>query len=280
MNENKLTHIVWDGDNTLWGWMDYAVPAYEAMCRLIARSSGKTEEETAAAMKAFYTERGTLEDAGLVQGLAAAGFFDHMAHFDQTQMVRNVQMVFSRERSANLKLYEGIQDVLEAVNGLGIEQQLLTDAPNAQARARLQHFNLGHMFTQRNAMPGRRPAGLPERRDRPWMSGSERIMRDEKPHTDLEAILNLTREQITEQVMIIGDNYPKDMGLAMFYGCRGIHAAYGLAAPDLVARIQKFAPESALRRNASTHPFAVEGAESRIVAVAQPRQILGFIRAT
>ncbi len=50
---SDIKHVVWDGDNTIWDWMGYAVPAYEAMCKSISRLSRKSFKATAAAMKDF-----------------------------------------------------------------------------------------------------------------------------------------------------------------------------------------------------------------------------------
>lgn len=47
MSEN-IRHVVWDGDNTIWDWMIYAVPSYEAMCRTIATISRKSFTATSA----------------------------------------------------------------------------------------------------------------------------------------------------------------------------------------------------------------------------------------
>lgn len=250
---SELSTVVWDGDNTLWDWMGYAVPAYEAMCEEIARIAGTDFKTTAAAMKAYYSSKGTLEDTRLIQGLEAAGFFSQVQNFDGETTITRVHGIFSRVRRANLHLYDGIEEPLRHIRERGMRQVLLTDAPLPQARARIRHANLHVFFDEIHAMPGVPTQDLPaqfrsslqERKDEP----TGHVVPEEKPHSDLEAVLKMTREQIARHVVIIGDNNSKDMALARQYECSGIHAEYGAAHPDQILRIQQFAPPRVARRN-------------------------------
>ena len=112
----RLETVIWDGDNTLWNWMTYAIPAYEAMQNEIARIAEKSPEETAAAMKAFYTEVGTIEHEGLVQGLQAAGFFRNVPNFNLEDTIQRAQTAFNLVRRQHLHVYDGIRDVMEAMS--------------------------------------------------------------------------------------------------------------------------------------------------------------------
>ena len=74
----EITDVVFDGDNTIWDWVTYAAHAYDAMLHCIINETKKSEIEVVAAMKAFYTEVGTLEHEGLIQGMNAKGFFKNI----------------------------------------------------------------------------------------------------------------------------------------------------------------------------------------------------------
>ncbi len=289
---SEISTVIWDGDNTLWDWMGYAVPAYEAMCEEIARIADTDFETTAAAMKAFYAEKGTLEDPRVIQGLNGAGFFNNVENFDQDATISRVQGVFSRVRRANLHLYDGIEEPLQLIHGRGLKQILLTDAPEPQARARIRHANLSLFFDSIHAMPGPDIRDLPTHFQRSLTERANEpithIAPNEKPHSDLESILDMTREQIARQVVMIGDNDAKDMGLARLYGCRGIHAAYGAANPADVARIQRFAPQRVAGRNmqlskpqsSAEATDAVPGsqADKNLIRVARhPSEIIGLL---
>ena len=250
---NDISTVIWDADNTIWSWMEFAVPAYEAMCQTIAGIAGRSFEETAAAMKAFYSARATLEDEGLIQGLRADGFFDHVAEFDQERAIHEAQRAFSAVRRQRLQVYPGIAETIQHIHERGIRQVIVTDAPARQARARLRHSGISSSIEKVFTMPSAVIPDLPERYQHTsgtdLYSFAQDILEDEKPNTNLEHILKLTRETIAREVAIIGDNLAKDMALAESYGCRGIHAAYGVAHPDLVARIQQFAPARVANRN-------------------------------
>lgn len=281
MRNLSLTTVVWDGDNTLWDWMRYAVPAYEAMCAAIAELAGKSFDETAAAMKAFYTEKGTLEDEGLIQGLlAAAGFFDSTPDFDEASAIKVVQKTFSKVRYENLQLYPEIAATIEAIHNQGLRQVLLTDAPLNQARARLRRFELLPKMEATYGMPVATVPRLPKpRKAEPQEADLDRfILKEEKPHTDLERILNMTRAEIAERVVLIGDNLAKEMKLAEKYGCLGIHAAYGVASDELRQRLQKFAPAQVAKRNMQVDPSPTVNTNSHILTANHPGEILRFLR--
>lgn len=253
MAPNKLTTVVWDGDNTLWDWMKYAVPAYEAMCSEIAGIAGKSEEETAEAMKAFYTEKGTLEDAGLMQGLSAVGFFEGVEGFDLRGAVLRVQRVFSKVRTDNLEVYEGIRETLEKIKALGVWQIILTDAPLIQVNGRLAHTGLYQYFSGIYAMRASAIPSLPEDLNK-WRAVAEQVgpqteVPHEKPYSGLEEIVGMNRARIVYEVGIVGDNGSKDMALARKYRCVGVHALYGSPHADLGPRLQKFAPDRVAGRN-------------------------------
>ncbi len=249
---NDISTVIWDADNTIWSWMEFAVPAYEAMCQTIAGIAGRSFEESAAAMKVFYSARATLEDEGLIQGLRADGFFDHVADFDQERVIHEAQRVFSAVRRQRLRVYPGIGETIQYIHERGIRQVIVTDAPARQARARLRHSGISSSIEKVFTMPSAVIPDLPHAFQNPELGLYElahSVLEDEKPNTNLEHILKLTREAIAREVVIIGDNLAKDMALAEAYGCRGIHAAYGVAHPDLVARIQQFAPARVTNRN-------------------------------
>jgi phosphoglycolate phosphatase len=254
----KIKHIVWDGDNTIWDWIAYAVPAYEAMAQTIADETGKPEPEVAAAMKEVYSEVGTMEYTGLIQYLNRKGFFKDLPGFDQDGMILKVQKVFSVVRRKNLHSYKGIYKTMKTIHEHGIHNRILTDAPAWQAMARIKKSRMGWMLEPSYAMQTIKTPDLPAEFRRREQAGEYDVdftvyeTTDEKPYTDLEKILKMTREQIRKHVLIIGDNDQKDMALVRKYGCRGIHAAYGVPSKEMLDRLLRFAPEKIVRKNMAT----------------------------
>ncbi len=279
MNQPENLHIVlWDGDNTIWDWMQYAVPAYEAMCREISTIAGRSFEETADAMKEFYSFHGTLEHEGLVQGLGASGFFHNVVNFDQEQTILRVQKLFATVRRQNLHVYPGISKVMREFHLEGTIQHILTDAPARQALARLSHSKLSSYINTVFAMPSAEISGTPssliKNSSKEIYHPKVVLVSEEKPHTNLETLLAMTRDQIAHQVGIIGDNMTKDMALCERYGMRGVHAAYGAATQDYVHRIQRFAPPRVTNRNMEVVESSNSTKDSpRIASVFDPKEI-------
>lgn len=275
MKQREITHIVWDGDNTIWNWVGYAVPAYEAMCAHLSQLSGASFEETAEAMKVFYSRKGTIEDEGLIQGLREDGFFEGMEGFNETEVIKAVQKTFSKHRYENLSPYPDVIETITDLNSAGLRQVLLTDAPTNQARARLKRFKLTPHFEKIYGMPvadiPRFPEFLKQQKPVPF----DAVQKAEKPHTDLELILEMTKAQIAKHVAIIGDNKAKDMELARSYGCLGIHAAYGVSTAEDIAKIQQFAPERVVSR--SMQVTNAEASSSSILTAEHPSEVWDYI---
>jgi len=289
----EITDVIWDGDNTIWDWMKYAVEAYEAMALAIAEETGKSEPEVAAAMKKFYTKAGTIEDERLIQGLTNDGFFKGIPNFDmdkRDKLIEKIQKVFHKARSKHLHVYPGVYKVFKTVHEKGINNRILTDAPARQAKMRLKHSRLGPLLKHVNALPSKNDPDLPEiflEREKTGKYAADFDITEiptEKPHSNLEEILKMTREQIRRHVVIIGDNDRKDMELVRLFGCRGIHAVYGETTNDLLQRLLRFAPERVAQKSSSL-PSAKNGdadaqaakpAEHQglIIPVKDPREIL------
>lgn len=259
-NFDEITDIVMDADNTLWDWVSYAVPAYEAMSTHIAKKMGIAEPKVALAMKRFYTAMGTMENVFLIQGLDAMGFFKNHPELNLEELIEEVQKIFTETRRQYLKLYDGTEKTFHGLIKNGKKITILTDAPGIQAPMRLKHFGLYESDPKKMqvyALKAKKPKILPrkfmERKlrgkyDVPFKIG---YIDEEKPDTDLFEVLKMTREEIRKHVIIIGDNEKKDMALAKKYGCRGLLAKYGEASTEMLARLLRFAPTRIAKKNVS-----------------------------
>ncbi len=290
----NITDIIWDGDNTIWDWMKYAVEAYEAMAKAIAHETNIAEDDVVAAMKKFYTKAGTIEDAGLIQGMVEEGFFKSVPDFDQNKLIEKAQKAFTHERKKHLKVYPGIHKVIKTVAENGIRNRILTDAPSGQAGQRIRRSKINPFLSQVNAQPARAVKDLPpkflKREQRGLYSLDFEITEVpwEKPYSNLEEILKMTREQIRKHVVIIGDNDKKDMELARLYGCRGIHAVYGETHESLLKRLLRFAPERVAKKNVALkgtsgtdgkeqHGEPAADHRGKIIKVTDPYEILKIL---
>ncbi|MEK9160068.1 MAG: HAD family hydrolase [Patescibacteria group bacterium] len=278
MQLNENTIFILDCDNTLWRWIQYAGPAYKAMCKVLSGIAGKEFLETAAAMKTFYTSVGTLEHEGLVQGLQKAGFFKHLPHFNLRETILLAQAAFSEERDRHFKVFDGITEMVRELQALDVRLLLLTDATRYQAMRRLARSRL-EGFEKMYCMPAPVFEQMPED-----FGATGRLpsipyeeLPEEKPHTDLERILGLTRAEIQERVVIAGDSVKKDVALAERFECLVAHAAYGLASEEDIDAIRDFAPDDVANRNTVTASTA--SSYHRMVTANHPSEILAKVRA-
>jgi phosphoglycolate phosphatase-like HAD superfamily hydrolase len=228
------------------------------MADCISKETGIPEPHVAAAMKRFYTDAQTIENPWLIQGLHSKGFVNDVKHFDLDNLIEKAQDAFNKQRQKYLKLYPGIKQLLSATKESGIQNDILTDAPSFQAARRIIHFKLHGNITNFYTMPAAHPTRLPKKFLERQLNGKYSLpfkvkeIQEEKPNTDLEELLQMTRQEIAQYVVIIGDNPKKDMALAQKYGCRAIHAAYGLASQEYLQRLLRFSPERATKRNVAT----------------------------
>jgi phosphoglycolate phosphatase-like HAD superfamily hydrolase len=258
--DQEISKIVWDGDNTIWGWAEYAVPAYEAMTQCISAETGIDETTIARELQSYYVEVGSIEDERAIQGLAKKGLFRNVKNFDEKflhDLIIKAQKAFAEARKENLHVYPGIAKTLKQTHLAGIKNIILTDAPSRQAAMRIAHSRLGPyidaVFARKKADDKELPAEYREKEKQGKYKVSFDVIEvaEEKPFTNLEEILKMTREEIEKCVVIIGDNDDKDMELARRWGCRGIHTVYGIPDKKLIERLMKFSPQSILKRNAA-----------------------------
>lgn len=273
MEELEIEIMGWDVDGTLLDWMAAYVPAYEAMCEAIAAYADKKTETTAAAMKAFYTLKGNLEDEGLIQGLYAAVFFSGVVDFDEGKAIQIAKTAFDSARIEKLNLYPGIEEAIHEI-GKRVPQFVLSDGPLIQVRKRLEIVGglldqVPHVFGTRSATVPRLSRGL--RRDANL--NPDFIVDRPKPHTDLEAILHITRTRIEKGLAYAGDNRGKDMGLVERYGATGFLAGWSGLDLDLVRRLNVFAPDANVKNHLAGHAAGASSSSARIFEVRNPLEI-------
>lgn len=276
--EREIKKIVWDLDNTLWDWVAYATQIYPAMRDVIVMHTGATRERVTANMQAYYCEAETLESSWLVQGLAERQFFKQ-GSFDQEGLIADLQKIFHSTRAKSLNLYKGVTEVLETADEASVDNQVLTDAPAFHAASRFRHLKVQQsLFHSMHALADGMLRHLPDRHRDSSDGGRYGLYfpvyhtPKEKPHTDLEEVLGMTREEIRKHVVIVGDNFSKDMSLAARYGALGIHAGWGEASPEQLAVLSQFAPKKVMAKNMSLTTNA--HSSTRIIRASEPKDIM------
>jgi phosphoglycolate phosphatase-like HAD superfamily hydrolase len=286
----EIKDIIWDADNTIWNWVHYAAKAYPAAARHIAQKTGIPLDTVIGEMKKFYTNAGTLEDAGLIQGLAIQGLFKDLRNFNQNNLIQEIRKIFSDMRRRYLRQYPHMRETLEETHRKGINNIIVTDAPGFHAVRRIIRSKIHKSIKRVYALPSRKTSDLPKdvrekERTGQYKPPFEVIeLKEEKPYTNLEQVLKLENERavnleyIRKHVAIVGDNDKKDMGLARIWNCLGIEALWGKAPAEELEIIAQFIDRNqGGSRNADfTSPSQIE-ARDNIIGAEKPENLLRIL---
>jgi len=103
-----------------------------------------------------------------------------------------------------------------------------------------------------------------------------------KPNIDLSDLFGMTRKQVTDSVVMCGDNPKSDMQLAVNNRCVGFYSQYGQLSPEEKATLMSFGQkESTENRNLDSGDDVVRGLKrdtrNRIYVVQYPIQILDLL---
>jgi phosphoglycolate phosphatase len=228
--------VVTDLDNTLYPWVDFIVPALEAMVASLVTTTGLPRIRIVQALKAVYTKYESNEYPFAIQ---ESGLFEpYQADFDSFDalVVRPAREAFRAARLKYLHPYPGVAQTLDALRKARLEVIGLTDAPRNAAELRLKHLKLDGHFDALYTMPAfplpenvdpeikrKEEAGhyrsrtpvveLPHDAEKPSPAGLARILADHR--------------LAAREVLYVGDNVKKDMPVAEKNGVTGVWAEYG-----------------------------------------------------
>ncbi len=253
--------VVTDLDNTLYSWINYIVPALEAMVDSLERTTGLPRIRIVQSLKQVYERVGTNDYAFAIQ--ESAIFRDLGGDFDsfQTMVIGPAKEAFAAARRKYLEPYPGALDGLDALRASGVRIIGLTDAPRNPAEARIRALGLEERFEALYTLPAYPlPEAVDEKIRRRESEGYYRsripvieLPADhEKPDPRGLARLLADRSLSPEEVLVVGDNRKKDGGSARAAGCRWAWAEYGTyLSREYRERLDTFSARSATRRHLS-----------------------------
>jgi phosphoglycolate phosphatase-like HAD superfamily hydrolase len=148
----------------------------------------------------------------------------------------------------------------------GVKNVILSDAPISKIIRRVKRFDLER---QLSLIAGRPDAKVDEERKKgeehlKYYEDTRRevgaydtdvrieVLSDQKkPNVNLTTLLRKSPEEVAEQVVVVGDNFSKDIHTAYRNDCFGFFARYGAADRDSVSSLYEFAPPGVVTRNAA-----------------------------
>lgn len=233
--------VVTDMDNTLYSWIDYIVPAVEAMVEAVQVATGAPRLKVVQSLKAVYTRYESNEYPFALQESSLFQEFPDFGSFDKL-VIEPARIAFSEARRKYLRPYKGVLETLAALKAERIIVVALTDAPRNPAEQRVKRMGLDQHLAALYTMPGFQfPAGpdgealvAPDILQR-HEKGEYRaacpaieLPRDwEKPNpAGLKRIL-ATYGLEPKEVLVVGDSVKKDIAIAKELGCHDAWAEYG-----------------------------------------------------
>ena len=109
--------VVTDMDNTLYSWIDYIVPAVEAMVGAVVEATGFPRIKVVQALKAVYTKYESNEYPFALQESAIFEAFPEFGSFDKL-VIEPARSAFSEARKRYLRPYKGVVETLTEKNAL------------------------------------------------------------------------------------------------------------------------------------------------------------------
>ncbi len=228
--------VVTDLDNTLYSWVNYIVPALEAMVTSLCATTGFPRIQVVQSLKEVYERVGTNDYAFAIQ--ESSIFREFHTDFDSFNalVIEPAKEAFARARRKYLVLYPGAREGLDALRAQGVRIVGLTDSPRNSAEARLRALQLDQSLDALYTLPAYPlPQQVDERIRRLELEGHYRLAipvvelppECEKPSSaGLARVMQDLGLQPAE-VLVVGDNRAKDGGTARAAGCLWAWAEYG-----------------------------------------------------
>lgn len=262
--------VVTDMDNTLYSWIDYIVPAVEAMVDAVVEATGFPRIKVIQSLKAVYTKYESNEyPFALQESTLFTQDFPEFGSFDKL-VIEPARAAFSEARKKYLKPYKGVVETLAALKEKRVIVVALTDAPRNPAQQRVKKMQLDQWLTALYTMPGftfpEGPDGsklvAPDIVQKEERGGYEaacpaiELPRDwEKPNpAGLKKIINTYGLQPSE-VLVVGDSVKKDIGVARELGCHDAWAEYGTYVSHEYRERLDIISSSAITRRHAAHVF-------------------------
>ncbi|HEX4621560.1 MAG TPA: HAD family hydrolase [Myxococcaceae bacterium] len=232
--------VVTDMDNTLYPWVDYIVPAVEAMVDSVCRSTGFPRIRVVQALKAVYSKHESNEYPYALQESTLYDAFPDFGSFDKL-VIEPARAAFADARRRYLRPFRGVLETLAALKERGVPVVALTDAPRNPAEYRVRWMGLDQYLKALYTLPGFK---FPARRGEALIAPDIR-RKDERgdyraacpvvelPRThekpDPRGLMRICREQgiAPEDTLVVGDSIHKDVAVARKVGALDCWAEYG-----------------------------------------------------
>jgi FMN phosphatase YigB (HAD superfamily) len=267
--------IVTDIDNTVFNWVEYYVTAFNALLDAVAESIGSTREILAGEARDVFTEHSSIEYPFVIQEMKSVKqFYGENIDSMLNGAVLNGREAFNEASSSVLRPYEGVCETFDRIKKLrpGLPIVALTDAPRYVAMWKLNKLGILDYFAAVYGLADPRvPTCDVTRRVKLdneillkhlqhsnfGFKGKIRILPDEYEKPGVRGLKTVLMDfeldeptELRQQVLWIGDNLRKDVGLGNSLGLHTAWAEYGTLLDDgLLEDLALFSPAKNIHKN-------------------------------
>jgi len=268
---NRIDTVVWDADNTLWDWISMHLSGMRAMSRKISQIIKIPEFKVKESMGRVYGRAGTFDYKPLVQEMDVMEDWARSITDEREKIRKVIDMAFTvhaaytQARNDNFELYEGVEEVLSELTRNDVKNVIMSDAPCSKVIRRLKHFNIEKYFSAVYGQPEPMSEEELERgeADLSHYEGTRResgiytttipnvvtLYGERKPFIDFSEKFGRPKREVSDCTAVVGDNIEKDIGLACYNDCLGIHALHGVPDQALVNGLHEYGPPEVVTRN-------------------------------
>jgi phosphoglycolate phosphatase len=284
--------VVTDMDNTLYSWIDYVVPAVEAMVGAVQQATGLPRLKVVQSLKAVYTKYESNEYPFALQESSLFQEFPDFGSFDKL-VIEPARIAFSAARRKYLRPYTGVVETLKALQARKVLVVALTDAPRNPAEQRVRRLGLDQHLAGLYTMPGFK---FPEGPDGEALVAPDILQRHEKGEyraacptielprdwekpnpAGLKKILG-TYGLEPREVLVVGDSLKKDIAIARECGCHDAWAEYGTYVSIEYRERLDIISSNAITRRHAAHVFEMgQQAVEPTHALSNFRQVLQLV---
>lgn len=233
--------VVTDMDGTLYSWIDYIVPAVEALVSSVERSTGWPRIKIVQALKKVYAKYESNEYPFVLQESEIFEAFPEFDSFDKL-IIEPARTAFKDARNKYLQPYPRVIETLEKLKQRGIPVVALTDAPRNPVVTRAKQLKLDQLLEAIYCLPGfefpqhvdgqKKISRYIEQKDQ--KGGYRTVCRlvelprdHEKPNP--LGLLRICEEMgvSPKETLVVGDALRKDVAVAREVGAVDCWAEYG-----------------------------------------------------
>ncbi len=267
--------VVTDIDNTVFDWVNYYVASFNALLDTVAGVIGSTREVLAAEAKDVFTTHGSIEYPFLIQELKSVNeFYGNKIDAMLNEAVFKGREAFMKEAAQVLKPYQDVHRTLSEIKRHYPDLPIiaLTDAPRYVAMWKLNKLGLLEFFHAVYGLPdprvptcevNRRVKVDPEillkhlQQSNFGFKGRIRILPDDYEKPGVRGLKTVLMDYELDEpvehrknVLWIGDNLRKDIGLGNRLGVRSAWAEYGTRLDQgILASLALFSPTQNVHKN-------------------------------